>query len=87
MPTHNYIEKMLNLEDGCVKDFEIFKNSYIIYIELKRKAHYCPRCHNLTDKIKDYRTQKKWRRTSIANQSMPLLIDVDINALFVTKRL
>lgn len=49
---------MLNLEDGCVKDFEIFKNSYIIYIELKRKAHYCPRCHNLTDKIKDYRTQK-----------------------------
>ena len=58
MPTTNYIEKLYALEEGSVKDLEILEDSFLIYIEFKRKSHICPNCCHTTNKIKDYHLQK-----------------------------
>lgn len=53
----NNISKVLGLEDVIVKNVEENNDYLIIDIELPRKLHCCPCCHNKTDRIHDYRFQ------------------------------
>lgn len=58
MPNLNYIEKIYSWEEGSVKDFEEYENTFLIHVEFKRQNHSCPACANITNKIKDYRLQR-----------------------------
>ena len=57
MLTHDYITKILNLEDVIVTNVENSSNQLHVYIELPRKEHTCPACGALTDRVHDYRNQ------------------------------
>lgn len=52
---NDFTEKLLELQDVCIKNIENINGSNIIYAELIRKAHKCPYCGTTTDKIHDYR--------------------------------
>lgn len=58
MPTLDYTEKVLELQDAEIKKIEKEENKTIIYVEIKRKGSECPKCGRKTDRIHDYRWQK-----------------------------
>lgn len=53
---HN-ITELLGLEDVILTNVKEFKSERHLWIELPRKAHSCPDCGELTDKVHDYREQ------------------------------
>lgn len=53
----HFTEKFLGLQDIEVEKIEEIDNSIHIFCHLSRKAHRCPCCSALTDKIHDYREQ------------------------------
>ena len=53
----DYTAKLLDLEDVIITKVENISNQLHISIELPRKAHVCPDCGAVTDRIHDYRTQ------------------------------
>jgi transposase len=57
MLNNYFIEKILGLQDAEVKNVENNDNITVITFRLKRKAHKCPCCGQMTDKIHDYREQ------------------------------
>ena len=58
MPTVNYIEKLYEMEEGSVKEVEVFEKDILVHVEFRRKVHFCPVCHAETDKVKDYYPQR-----------------------------
>lgn len=57
MLNNYFIEKILGLQDAEVKNVENNDNKTVITFRLKRKAHKCPCCGQMTDRIHDYREQ------------------------------
>lgn len=57
MLSSNYIEALLGIKDVIVTKIENRSDEFItdIWLELKRDIHECPRCHDLTETIHDYR--------------------------------
>ena len=53
----DYTAKLLDLEDVIITKVGNISNQLHISIELPRKAHVCPDCGAVTDRIHDYRTQ------------------------------
>ena len=58
MSSYHYIEKMFELEEGCIKKDEFLGNKVVFHIEFARKSCACPHCRSLTNRIKDYRQQE-----------------------------
>lgn len=56
MPTNDFTTKLLELEDVILHDVQSSNTELHIYFSLERKAHICPECHALTDRVHDYRT-------------------------------
>ncbi|HAE42735.1 MAG TPA: ISL3 family transposase [Clostridiales bacterium] len=54
---HHYIEKLIGFKDIILTDVENDTTRMDIYLEMRPKAHNCPCCHQLTDKVHDYRIQ------------------------------
>jgi len=52
------IINLLGIQENLVKKVERDQNFINIYVETKPKFHICPSCHNSTNKIHDYRTQR-----------------------------
>lgn len=53
----DYTEELIGIKDIIVTNIKHLDLEIHIDFEMKRKEHYCPRCHNPTDKIHDYRVQ------------------------------
>lgn len=53
MPTVNYIEKMLGMQDVEVKKIEEEEKKITIYIEMHRKECVCPVCGRKTRRVHD----------------------------------
>lgn len=58
MPDTYYIENLLHLEEGSVKNLEFLQGSLHVHIELSHKPHTCPCCGSITSLVKDYRLRK-----------------------------
>lgn len=58
MLKNNFINNLLNLKDVLIKNIVNGDDKIEIYIETKKKPHFCPQCGSITSKIHDYRTQK-----------------------------
>ena len=58
MPTVNYIEKILGMQDVAVKKIEEEEKKITIYIEMRRKEYVCPLCGRKTRRVHDYRWQR-----------------------------
>ena len=56
MPNNDYTSKLLEMEDIIIKDVETTETEVHIYFSVKRRAHKCPHCGAITDKIHDYHT-------------------------------
>ena len=56
MPASNFTAKLLELEDIIISDFTSSNTEIHIHFSLPRKVCTCPHCHDLTDKVHDYRT-------------------------------
>ena len=57
MLNKDYTAKLLNLEDVIITDVKNLSNEVHISLQLPRKAHVCPACGAVTDRIHDYRMQ------------------------------
>ncbi len=57
MLNKDYTAKLLNLEDVIITDVKNLCNEVHISLQLPRKAHVCPACGAVTDRIHDYRMQ------------------------------
>ena len=57
MRNKDYTAKLLNLEDVIITDVKNLCNEVHISLQLPRKAHVCPACGAVTDRIHDYRMQ------------------------------
>ena len=57
MLNKDYTAKLLNLEDVIITDVKNLCNEVHISLQLPRKAHICPACGAVTDRIHDYRMQ------------------------------
>ena len=57
MLNQDYTAKLLNLEDVIITNVENISEELHIFIELPRKAHTCPVCGSVTDRVHDYRMQ------------------------------
>lgn len=53
----DFTTTLLDLEYAVIENVEQHSNSVIVSFHLKRRPHYCPHCHTLTDSVHDYRTQ------------------------------
>ena len=53
----HFTEKILGLQDLEIEKVEEIDNSIHLYCHIERKAHKCPVCGVMTDKIHDYRWQ------------------------------
>lgn len=58
MPTANYIEKIMGMQDVEIKKIENEEKKTTIYIEMKRRESICPVCGKKTRRIHDYRWQR-----------------------------
>lgn len=58
MPTIDYTEKVLEIQDVEIKKIEKTEKRVIIHIEQKRKKCKCPKCGGETSRIHDYRNQR-----------------------------
>ena len=67
MLNKDYTANLLNLEDVIITDVKNLCNEVHISLQLPRKAHVCPACGAVTDRIHDYRMQtikeSCWRET------------------------
>ena len=64
MLNKDYTAKLLNPEDVIITDVKNLSNEVHISLQLPRKAHVCPACGAVTDRIHDYWRMKKetnWR--------------------------
>ena len=57
MPTVNYTEKVIELQDAEIKKIEKSENKITIYVEIKRQESVCPVCGKKTNRVHDYRWQ------------------------------
>ena len=57
MLNKDYTAKLLNLEDVIITDVKNLCNEVHISLQLPRKAHVCPVCGAVTNRIHDYRMQ------------------------------
>ncbi len=57
MSLTDYTTTLLDLEYAEIENLEQHPNSIIVSFHLKRRPHYCPHCHSLTDTVHDYRIQ------------------------------
>ena len=57
MRNKDYTANLLNLEDVIITDVKNLCNEVHISLQLPRKAHVCPACGAVTDRIHDYRMQ------------------------------
>lgn len=58
MPTNNYIEKIIGMQDVEVKKIENEEKKATIYIERHREECKCPVCGRKTRRVHDYRWQR-----------------------------
>ena len=58
MPTVNYIEKVMRMQDVEIKKIENEEKKTTIYIEMYRHERVCPLCGRKTKRVHDYRWQK-----------------------------
>ena len=56
--TNNYTQKLLGLEEVIITKVEKKPEGLMIFIELPKKAHFCPHCCNKTTRVHNYRLQK-----------------------------
>jgi len=56
-------------DDVMIKKTEERDGVYYIWIEMERKAHSCPECKHMTDKVHDYRMQKIRHQPIFGRQS------------------
>lgn len=68
MPTNNYTEKVLGMQDVEVKKIENEEKKTIIYIEMCRKESICPVCGRKTNRVHDYRWQKVKELPAFGNE-------------------
>jgi len=54
---NHYIEKLIGFKDIILTDVENDTTRMDIYLEMRLRAHNCPCCQQLTDKVHDYRIQ------------------------------
>jgi len=54
----DYTREFIGFEDVIVTFAERKDNQFHIHMRMKRKAHKCPRCGRITEKIHDYREQR-----------------------------
>lgn len=54
----NHNINLPGFEGFLIKQAGSVEGVYQIHIEVERQPHTCPACHQLTDKVHDYRTQK-----------------------------
>ena len=54
----DYTREFIGFEDVIVTFAERKDNQFHIHMKMKRKAHECPRCGRITEKIHDYREQR-----------------------------
>ncbi|SHJ34882.1 transposase family protein, partial [Thermoclostridium caenicola] len=54
----DYMREFIGFEDVTVTFAERKDNQFHIHMKMKRKAHKCPRCGRITEKIHDYREQR-----------------------------
>lgn len=57
MLTNYYIQKLLGLKDIILDYVEATDGRLDIYFHLPLKSHNCPHCHQVTNKVHDYRHQ------------------------------
>lgn len=54
----NYIESLLGIKDAEINDVITYGSSTIeVHFSLRRRQSECPSCHNMSDRVHDYRTQ------------------------------
>ena len=58
MPTVNYIEKIMEMQDVEIKKIEKEERKIVIYIEMCRQERICPECGRKTNRVHDYRWQR-----------------------------
>lgn len=56
MPISDCISKLFELEDIILTDLETNNTEVHVSFSMKRRAHTCPFCGTITDKVHDYRT-------------------------------
>ena len=54
----NNIANLIEIEDINVKKVEHTDTQVLLYFELDKRPHECPRCKNVTQYVCDYRMQK-----------------------------
>lgn len=57
MLNKDYTTTLLNLEDVIIQKIESTQDEVHVYIQLPRRAHKCPKCGELTERVHDYREQ------------------------------
>ena len=55
MPNTDFTTKVFEMEDLNIQDITSTNTEMHVHFSLKRRAHKCPKCGNLTDKVHDYR--------------------------------
>ncbi len=54
----NIITKLIDIQGADVTDIEETDKNILINLCMQRRAHTCPHCHSITNKVHDYRIQK-----------------------------
>lgn len=52
------IAKLLDMEGFVFNKVEMNEKSIVLHVEMERRAHVCPSCRTVTDRIHDYRMQR-----------------------------
>ncbi|MCX7759482.1 MAG: transposase family protein, partial [bacterium] len=58
MPHSDYISKLLDIGSISISDLNLDENTIVVAFRLQRRAHVCPDCGGITDKVHDYRNQR-----------------------------
>lgn len=58
MLQEDYTTKVLGLQDANILDVEETEDAITIYAQHRRRAHRCPACGSMTEKVHDYRWQR-----------------------------
>jgi transposase len=70
--TMNFTMNIPGLKDCMVTKVEERFREVLIYVEMERKYHRCPKCGQITNRVHDYRWQKikhlKWFERSDLGQ-------------------
>lgn len=57
MSLTDYTTSLLDLEYAEIENIEQQPNTIIVSFHMKKRPHFCPHCHTLTDTVHDYRIQ------------------------------